>query len=106
VQAFPLTNAKIRISTSGGTDAAWSRTGTELFYLSANRDLMAVPYHSTVTAFEPGVAKNLFSLTGSVIRRSYAPSADGRRFLIGKPLDEASGDPVTVVLNWQAGLRK
>jgi Tol biopolymer transport system component len=106
VQAFPVTNEKDRISTGGGTDPAWSKTGAELFYLAASRDLMAVPYRAEASSFEPGEAKALFQLPILATRRAYAVSADGRRFLVAKPLDDDSAAPVTVVLNWQAGLRK
>jgi eukaryotic-like serine/threonine-protein kinase len=100
VQGFPLTNQKVRISTSGGTDAAWSKNGGELFYLAADRNLMAVPYRATRTTFEPGAGKVLFPLPGNVVRRSYAVTGDGRRFLIGKPVDESISEPITWVLNW------
>ena len=65
VRDFPLTNQKVQISTGGGTDAAWSKNGGELFYLAADRNLMAVPYRATATAFEPGVGKALFPLPGT-----------------------------------------
>ena len=71
VQGFPLTNQKVRISTGGGTDAAWSKNGGELFYLAADRKLIAVPYRSTVTTFEPGAGKVLFPVPGNVVHRSY-----------------------------------
>ena len=100
VQGFPLTDQKVRISSGGGTDAAWSKNGGELFYLAADRNLMAVPYRARVTTFEPEAAKVLFTLPGNVVRRSYAVTGDGRRFLIGKPADESIGEPITVVLNW------
>jgi Tol biopolymer transport system component len=100
VQGLPLTNQKVRISTGGGTDAAWSKNGVELFYLAADRNLMAVPYRATVTTFEPGAGKVLFPVPGNVVRRSYAVSGDGRRLLIGKPVDENTSEPITVVLNW------
>jgi Tol biopolymer transport system component len=98
VQGFPLTNQKVRISTGGGTDAAWSKNG-ELFYLAADRNLMAVPYRATVTTFEPGAGKVLFPVPGNVVHRSYAVSGDGRRFLVGKPVDESISEPITWVLN-------
>jgi serine/threonine protein kinase/Tol biopolymer transport system component len=98
VRAFPLTNQKVQISTGGGTDAAWSKNG-ELFYLAANRNLMAVPYRAAVTTFKAGVGKALFPLPGNLERRSYAVTGDGRRFLIGKPV-ESSSEPITMVLNW------
>jgi Tol biopolymer transport system component len=99
VQSFPLTNQKVRISSGGGSDAAWSTAG-ELFYLAADRSLMAVPYRATATTFEPGASKALFPIPGNIVRRSYAVSADGRRFLIGKPVSEDRSEPITVVLNW------
>jgi eukaryotic-like serine/threonine-protein kinase len=106
VQAFPLTNQKVRISTGGGTDAAWSKNGAELFYLAADRNLMAVPYRATPTTLEPGAGKALFPVPGNVVRRSYAVTADGRRFLIGKSVDDNISEPITVVLNWQEELKQ
>jgi hypothetical protein len=100
VQGFPLTNQKVPISTGGGTDPDWSKNGGELFYLAADRNLTAVPYRSTVTTFEPGPGKVLFAVPGNDVRRSYAVTGDGRRILIGKPVDENIGQPIIVVLNW------
>ena len=84
----------------GGTDPAWSKNGGELFYLAADRNLTAEPYRSTVTTFEQGVGKVLFPVPGNVVRRSQAVTGDGRRFLIGKPVDESISESITVVLNW------
>ena len=106
VQAFPLTNEKDRISTGGGTDPAWRRDGAELFYLASDRNLMAVPVRANAAAFEPGVAQVLFPIPGTEIRRSYAPSGDGTRFLITRPADSATTVPITVMLNWQAESKK
>ena len=100
VQGFPLTDRKVRISAGGGTDAAWSKNGGELFYLAADRNLIAVPYRLTMTTFEPGPGKVLFRVPGNFARRSYAVTGDGRRFLIGKPVDENISEPITMVLNW------
>jgi eukaryotic-like serine/threonine-protein kinase len=105
VQAFPLTNEKDRISSGGGTDPAWRGDGNELFYLAADRNLMAVPVRASATAFEPGAAKVLFPIPGNTIRRAYEPSGDGGRFLIARPMDEAIAVPITVVLNWYAGIK-
>ena len=38
--------------------------------------------------------------------RHYAAARDGQRFLISRATDEAQSAPVTVVLNWTAGLNK
>jgi hypothetical protein len=34
---------------------------------------------------------------------NYAPSADGRRFLILVPVEQETALPMTVALNWMAG---
>jgi len=106
VQAFPLTSEKVRISIGGGSDPAWRKDGTELFYLAADRNLMVVPVRASGAALEAGTPKALFSIPGNRPLRTYAPSGDGRRFLITKPVGETSAVPVTVVLNWQADLKR
>jgi hypothetical protein len=105
VQAFPLTGEKHQISLGGGTSPAWRADGAELFYQAADRNLMAVPVRADATTFEPGAAKVLFPIPETSIRGNYAPSVDGQRFLITRYADESEPTPVTVVLNWQAGLK-
>ena len=101
VQAFPLTNEKHRVSAAGGTDPAWRKDGGELFYLAADRNLMAVPVRVSAKTFEPGIPKALFPVPGTNVRRAYVPSTNGR-FLIAKPVEENATVPITVVLNWHA----
>jgi hypothetical protein len=36
----------------------------------------------------------------------YDVSADGQRFLVNTLLDEASSDPITLLVNWPALLRR
>ena len=105
VQAFPLTDEKDQISIGGGSDPEWRKDGAELFYLAADRNLMAVPVRVTGNAFEPGAAKALFPIPGTLVRRAYAPSSDGR-FLIARPLDAVTTAPMTVVLNWFARVKR
>ena len=104
VQAFPLTDEKDQISIGGGSDPEWRKDGAEFFYLAADRNLMAVPVRVTGNAFEPGVPKALFPIPGTLVRRAYAPSSDGR-FLIARPLDDEATAPMTVVLNWLARVK-
>jgi hypothetical protein len=106
VQACPLSTEKRQISTNGGYDPNWRKDGTGLFYLAADRTLMAVAVKPGGTTFEPGVPKPLFAVPGNLIRRSYAVAGDGRRFLVRRPIDEATARPITVVLNWQASLKR
>jgi len=109
VQSFPLSGAKFQISTAGGTEPYWSRDGTELYYVAANQNLMAVPVKFG-PSFEAGVGSALFPVpalaNGS--RHSYAVSGDKQRFLVSAPAggETAAASPLTMVLNWQAGLKK
>ena len=107
VQPFPLTSEKKQLSTGGGIDPAWPKDGSELLYLAADRKLMAVPVRTTATTIVPDTAKTLFPLSGNQVRRNFAVSADGRRFLVGKPVgDGIASPPITVVLDWRVGLKK
>jgi eukaryotic-like serine/threonine-protein kinase len=101
VTSFPTPGGKWPISTSGGTQPQWRRDGTELFYLAPDRTLMSVRVGAGAT-FEAGAVTPLFQIRGS----SYASSADGRRFVTNDPIGEPTAQPITIVLNWTAGLRK
>ena len=39
-------------------------------------------------------------------RNHYAVTKDGQRFLVNTPVEEASSNPITGVLNWTADLRR
>jgi eukaryotic-like serine/threonine-protein kinase len=102
VQAFPLTGERKPISNRGGFQPVWRKDGTELFYLSGDGKLMAVPIQTNATSFRPGTAKALFPLQRPLI----ASSADGRRFLVSMPVREAVAAPFTVVVDWQDKSRR
>ncbi|HEX8294012.1 MAG TPA: protein kinase [Pyrinomonadaceae bacterium] len=108
VQSFPASGGKWQVSNGGGAAPRWRRDGRELFYLSADRKLMAVEVGGSADTFEAGVPAALFetrvaSITGAPL---YDVSADGRRFLVNVPVEENAPAPVTVVLNWTADLKR
>jgi eukaryotic-like serine/threonine-protein kinase len=110
VRSFPDSNTKISISTGGGSEPQWSYDGTELFYLRTDRTLMAVPItHTPADPLKAGLAAPLFRVPPVLITgntsRSYAVGKDGKRFLIANG-DAANAAPLTVVLNWRAGVKK
>jgi Tol biopolymer transport system component len=99
------------ISTGGGWQPRWRGDGKELFYL-AGRKLMAVEIKTSGGGFDHGPAQALFTLrfdptsSGRYLYR-YAPSADGKRFLVGtEPGESNEAPPLTVVVNWLAGVKK
>ena len=103
VQTFPEHGGKWQISTNGGDWPVWSRDGRELYFISADNKMMAVEIKGTGTAFQASAPRPLFTVP---VQEQYDVSKDGR-FLIHVPVNQnATGLPITVVKNWQAGLRK
>jgi eukaryotic-like serine/threonine-protein kinase len=92
-----------RVSTNGGHGPAWRRDGKELFYIARDLKLMAVEVKASST-FELGIAKGLFETTLAV-NIGYDVAADGQHFLVTVAAEDASS-PVTVVVNWTAGLKR
>jgi serine/threonine protein kinase/Tol biopolymer transport system component len=106
VAPFPGPGGKWQISTAGGTLPRWRRDGTEIFYLAPDNKLMAAAVNGKGSRFEVGAVKPLFETRGlDVTRNRYAVSADGQRFLINTD-PQITSAPITVVLNWAAGLKK
>lgn len=104
VQAFPLSGEKQTISSGGGSEPQWRKDGSELFYVAGDRNLMAVPVKPG-KVFRAGAPKALFPITLSAFGRSYyAVSGDGQRVLTNQTSGELT--PITVVLNWTAGLAR
>jgi serine/threonine protein kinase len=108
VQRFPTPDRRVRVSTNGGAQPRWSRDGRELFYLSLDGELMAVPiaFDDDGRTAEAGVPVPLFvARVGSVLsgsgRQQYMPSPDGQRFLINTVGNETPA-PITLILNWNA----
>jgi Tol biopolymer transport system component/tRNA A-37 threonylcarbamoyl transferase component Bud32 len=102
---------KWQISTAGGTQPRWRGDGKELFYMATDRKLMAVEVKPTAQGFERGAPQFLFDAHSSVSQNNtnwgYAPSADGKRFLIVmQPGEREKAPPITVVVNWLGGVKK
>jgi serine/threonine protein kinase len=112
VRSFPSGDTRVRVSTRGGTEPVWRADGRELFYLSPNGMLIAVPV-KTGRDFEMGPAVALFKTNLEVrgfadplSRNGYAVFNNGQRFLINQPPQSPSEVPITVVVNWVAGMRE
>jgi hypothetical protein len=106
VQRFPLSSDKWQISTGSGQQPLWRSDGKELFFVTEDKKLMAVDL-KTEGKFECGIPRELFQgamKTGFAY--SYAATVDGQRFLMSAPIDAPAGAPMTIVLNWTAGLKK
>jgi Tol biopolymer transport system component len=107
VQTFPLSDRKWPVSTDGGYEPRWRGDGHEIYYLSEDRKLMAVSVGAGPTFDIPKLLFQTRVPEGITSRRThYVPSRDGQRFLVNTQSLDASPSPITVVLNWQAELKK
>jgi eukaryotic-like serine/threonine-protein kinase len=115
VQAFAISSAagappavgtptgKWQVSKGGGISPLWRRDGKELFYLSPDGMAMAVEVSGS-GGFQAGVPKTLFKVPSGVVY--WDVTSDGKRFLMPAPSATGPQSPFTVMLNWQAGLKK
>jgi serine/threonine-protein kinase len=111
VQPYPGPGGKWQISTDGGNEPQWSRSGRELFYRSGNK-MMAVDI-ATQSGFAAGKPRQLFegdyrvTSTGWA-RPNYDVSPDGQRFLMLKAVEreQAPVTQINVVLNWSEELKR
>jgi Tol biopolymer transport system component len=107
VQSYPNPETKIQVSTHGGNLPRWRKDEKELFYRATDGNLMAAPVHVSGTSLAFGSPAELFRIPNDYGARFYPydVSADGQRFLV-LAQDNADKPPLTVLINWQAGLKK
>jgi len=110
VQSFPRSGGKWQISTDWGDQPSWRRDAKELYYIGSGKNLMAVPIIAGAS-FANGTPTLLFetrvrptSMTEA--RNMYASSSDGQRFLVSNLVEDKIAQPITVVLNWTADLKR
>ena len=83
---------------------ALARDGKELFYNSSTGQIMSAEVEAKGGDFEVKKVEPLFALPQG--GDGYDVSADGQRFLIAAPPEGAVGEPVAVIQNWPATLKK
>ena len=108
VQPYPGPGGKWQISTDGGMDMRWSVNGRELIYRNGDK-MMAVDI-TTQPAFLAGKPKMLIEglyVPPSPNNSYYDVSADGQRFLMLKPTQQAqAATQIVVVQNWFEELKQ
>jgi eukaryotic-like serine/threonine-protein kinase len=106
VSPFPASGGKLVVSTSGGSRPIWRRDGKEIFYLDPSGELMAASVKQNGSALTIDVPKALFQAHTESFLPSYDASADGQRFLVVTAPQQKLPSPITVVVNWEARLKK
>ena len=110
VVPFSGTGGKWQISTTGGTEPRWSKTGHEVFYVASASSLVAVPYSVDKDSFQPGKPEVVYS--GRFEQRapftSYDVSPDSQHFVLFQFAGgrAAPTSVPTVVLNWMDDVRR
>jgi len=109
VRPFPGPGGKTQISTDGGVQPVWARSGRELFYRNADK-MMAAAIEAN-PAFSAAKPKLLFEGHYEASTFSFEPnydvSPDGKRFLMVKGSEqESAATQLNVVLNWSDELRR
>jgi len=104
VRPFPQTgSARRQVSNGGGSEAVWSTTGDELFYLDANFMVMSARVIGG-PAFQAETPRPLFSALRMQLdgfHQSFVslPDDSGFLFLSSRALMESAGSPQVVLLD-------
>ena len=110
VQPFPGPGGKFQISSNGGAQPRWNKNGKEIFYVSLDSKMMAVPVKVSPDgqSLETGTPAALFPVriaggpVPGINKQQYAVSSDGQRFLVNLTADEGTDSPITLIYNWKA----
>src|SRR4029078_6810588 len=111
VRPFPSGQEKWQVSASGGDQATWKADGPEVYYLSGQEEIMAVPVELKPSGLSFGAPKTLFAVRVpaygvTLSRTGFQVSRDGTRFLVNAVTGGTDRSPITVALNWTADIKK
>jgi serine/threonine-protein kinase len=114
VQPFPaVDDGHWQVSTVGGVQPLWARSGRELFYVAPDGALMVVAVETQGSVWSAGAPARLidgrnFSGRDGTTVRQYDVTADGQRFLMMKEEAKGSEAPpsINVVQNWLEELKR
>ena len=108
IKPFPSGEGKWQVSTTGSRGlAVWRGDGKELYFLSIGGKLTAVEVREKGASLELGTPQELFQAnTFSMTGTPFAASADGKRFLINGTTAQVASQPLTLITNWTADLKK
>ncbi len=102
LRPYPGSGGKLQVSAAGGFDPTWRRDGRELYYTSLDRKLMAAEIAAKGSTVEVNSVHPLFEMNGV----NYDVMADGKRFILNVPVETQLSSPLTLVVNWDAELKK
>jgi Tol biopolymer transport system component len=115
ITSFPGKTGKWQVSVGGGHYPQWRGDGKELFFLAQdNATVMAADLDLTGVVPRVGTAKALFTVNLATILQNrlgsawdpFDVTADGQRFLVNSVDQPQAAEPINVVINWDAELKK
>jgi Tol biopolymer transport system component len=97
-------------SPAGGGWPRWRRDQKELFYLAPDGKVMAAPVvvsQGRFTSGDPSVALDVRTRPMTRLDAyQYDVASDGQRFILNAFVDEANVQPITLLVNWPAVLKR
>ncbi len=99
---------KIQVSHGGGTQALWRPDNREIYYVGNDGELTARSIDTLAKDLDLGDPRPLFRVPtalGMSATRVCAPTADGQRFLVIRPV-ENEAPVLRLVTNWRETLRE
>ena len=116
ITSYPGRTGKWQVSVAGGHYPRWRGDGNELFFLGAdNATIMAVDLDLKHAVPRIGTPEALFPVHLALVPYQnrlgsawdpFDVSADGKRFLVNSPDQPQAAEPINVVVNWDAELKK
>jgi Tol biopolymer transport system component len=103
---FPNAGAKYQVSLAGGVQPVWGKDGKRLYYLDPGLKLTVVDIRTDAESVQIGTPRTLFqtSVTISTAGAGYDVTRDGRFLLLNWAIETST--PMTLVMNWDAELKK
>jgi Tol biopolymer transport system component len=105
VRPFRESGATWRVSNRGGQTPTWRGDGREIYYLAPDGMLMAAPVKGAAP-FQTETPAPLFKVAVSeAVDPQYDVFPDGKRFIVNQQASSKE-EPITVLVNWTATLKK
>jgi serine/threonine protein kinase len=105
VVPFAGGQGKWQVSTAGGMYPEWSKDGRETYYMDLAGNLLAVPVKEIGGALQFGEPQTLVSKWTILNQPLYDVAPDGKKILLDRVVQQVT-QPLTVVTNWMAELKK
>jgi serine/threonine protein kinase len=105
VVGYGGSQGKWQVSPNGGQVPQWSKDGKELYYFDGAQSISAVPVKDLGNTLEFGASQTLVSQWTILTLPFYSVTPDSKRLLMERVAQQVS-QPITVVSNFSAGLKK